>query len=506
MALVLTDRQVVAAAAECRFSNIISAPGSGKTTVSAERFGYLHHRGHPVRRGVLGLSFNRAAVSELRTRISARWGQATTRPPNLVTTFDDLHVRVLEHLLRSDLVAWPAGHRSLEVLDDYQGKKGFRFLPPGSWRRRATCDERGQVVSDSYRLTVPANGIGSVEHHRTVLSDATPSHEDVRWVLRAAAGRLPDVRPAIEDWFRHQFFHLVIDEVYDADELDLWMAECAAAAGPGLTIVGDPRQALYGWRGATPEKVQILLDSFPFQEFDQPESFRFRGLQMPQLAQDLRTGAPVALPPGSSVDVDVALARRWASLWQLGDNVLPLAFRTVSNGIDAMLNLLLDEVTRRRLGRASFGRQSSYVLLGLNPSITGSIQSQTLDPIVRAMVEGRSAPDILKLLRDAAAELGASRRPNRLSKANELIRQHEVEALRTRLLRTDLVPGLTVHQAKGCEWNRVGVGLTNHDRTALARGLVPLAPEDCVLYVALTRARSSCISLGDPEQLTLPSG
>ena len=44
MAIRLTDEQVLAAASDAALVNIVSGPGFGKTTVSAARFGYLHHR------------------------------------------------------------------------------------------------------------------------------------------------------------------------------------------------------------------------------------------------------------------------------------------------------------------------------------------------------------------------------------------------------------------------------------------------------------------------------
>ena len=499
MTIRLTDRQVVAAASDRPFTNIVSAPGSGKTTVAAERFGYIAYQRTPDRRGVLGLSFNKTAVAELSSRIESRWGKPTIQLPNMVTTFDDLHVRVMHHLIDRELVRWPVGHTTIEVLDEYRGKKGFRFLLPTNWKRIAACNQSGLVVSSSHQLTAQEYGIGGVADHRAVLAEGVASHEDVRWILRSAL-RLDGVADAIKAWFSANFRHIVIDEIYDADELDLWMAGTAGAAGTQITVVGDPWQALYGWRGATPEKVQILLDGLPFHAYEQPESFRFRGEQMPDLSRMLRAGEAVAIPRRTSDDVDVALGRRWAYLWNVGDNVLPLAFRSVGNAIDGMLNLLLDEVTRRKLGRDSFGKQAAYVILGVDPTDIGTVQAGVLAPVLQAMLNGYSAADVLDLLRDAALALGASRRPSRLPRQGEPIRQAEVEALRRRLLRDDLIPGLTVHQAKGQEWRRVGVALSEKDELQLAGGLQELEPEHCVLYVALTRAQESCVALGDPGE------
>lgn len=506
MAIRLTDRQVVAAASDRPFTNIVSAPGSGKTTVAAERFGYLAYQRTLDRRGILGLSFTRSAVGELNSRITARWGRPTIGLPNLVTTFDDLHVRVLHHLMSGGLVHWPEGHAALTVIDEYRGLKGFRFREPGSYKRITACDAGGLVYSHYRRVPKNEYGFGGKDDHKAALAAGFCSHEDVRWTLRSAVKNVHGVEDAIMAWFATNFRHIVIDEIYDADGLDLWTAATAGSAGTEITVVGDPWQALYGWRGATPEKVQVLLDRLPFHEYEQPESFRFRGTQMPELTRKLRASEPVTVPRRSSDVVDVALARKWTDLWRVGDNVLPLAFRTIGNAIDAMLNLLLDEVTRRKLGRDSFGKQTACVYLGLDATDIAPVQAAALGPVLQAMLAGESAAFVLELLRDAARDLGVARRPTKLRKKGEPIRQGEVEALRLRLQRDDLIPGLTVHQAKGREWPHVGVALSTRDEQVLAGGLRELEEEHCVLYVALTRAKESCVALGEPGEFEFPEG
>jgi DNA helicase-2/ATP-dependent DNA helicase PcrA len=488
----LTDRQVVAAAAEEPLVNIVSAPGSGKTTVAAERFGYLRFRGIDTDlRGIIGVSFTRAAAGELVSRIRSRWGSSAIAFPHLVSTFDDFHVRLLHGLLRADVVRWPGGLRDLTVIDEYRGCRGFRWLIAGGYRRVAKLNAGRIVVSDVTRLTQPRNGIGNVADHRQVLSSGIVSHEDVRSILLSALAQ-SDIRRWVTQWMAANYRALVVDEVYDADRLDLTVAGIAINAGLMVTLIGDPWQALYGWRGATPELVQVLLNQAPFVEYEQPESFRFEGPQMPALAADLRSGNPVFIPDVDSSEVDVALARRWRDLWDVGDNVLPLAFRSVGNQIDAMLNIMLDQVTSSCLGRRAFGWQSSCVQLGLEERSVRERQADIISPVVAELVGGKPAAQVLEALRDAATALGAARRPNRLRNDGEIIRESELLSLRRRLMRRDLVPGLTVHQAKGCEWPRVGVVLREADTQRLATGLHALEPEDCVLYVALTRARRAC--------------
>ncbi|WP_414496268.1 ATP-binding domain-containing protein [Streptomyces sp. CRN 30] len=52
-----------------------------------------------------------------------------------------------------------------------------------------------------------------------------------------------------------------------------------------------------------------------------------------------------------------------------------------------------------------------------------------------------------------------------------------------------LTPGLTCHQAKGREWDRVGVRLEESDAAVLRKGLDSTDEAHRSLYVALTRAR-----------------
>ncbi|MBW9093313.1 UvrD-helicase domain-containing protein [Microbacterium jejuense] len=494
----LTDAQVVAAAATDRLVNVVSAPGSGKTTVAAERYGYQRFS-HGDLRGVIGLTFNRAAAAELGRRVRARWGSNCIVPPHRVVTFDHLHIDLLTFFLRQGKVSWPQGAVDLDVRDDYRGMRGHRFLQSGGYLRVAGLDKRANVISTSRRVTSPQMGIGNVDDHRAALSAGVSSHDDVREVLRAAM-KVKGLREAAANWLSDNYRALIVDEVYDADDLDLMVVYLAAEAGLSVTIIGDPWQALYKWRGARPEVVEELLTSTTdrFSTYDQPESFRFRGAQMPQLARDLRAGRGVELPAVSSAEVDVALARNWSQLWSGGDNVLPLAFRTVNNAIDAAMKLLLDVITRTRLGVESYGRDGSIAKLGLSRERFRAEQDVEFGPLVLKLREGDPPSSILDGLREAARRMGA-RRPSRLSDDKEAALEQQLTMLATRLNQPTLIPGLTVFQAKGREWDRVGVVLSRSQSAILSSGLREHEEEHCIIYVALTRAKSACGRLTDSE-------
>jgi len=502
----LTDAQVLAAAAQDRLVNVVSAPGSGKTTVAAERFGYQRYLTGDLR-GVMGLTFNRAAAAELRRRIHARWGANCVRTAHRVVTFDHLHVDLLTRLLSEAKLAWPNGRTVLDVRNDYRGVKGFRVLPVGSYLRIASLDSNRSIISNSRRLTKPETGIGGVDDHRAVLGAGIVSHDDVRSILRAAM-QIDELQQSAADWLSVNYRALVIDEVYDADDLDLCVAYLAAEAGLSVTLIGDPWQALYKWRGARPELVEKLLNgtSDQFVAYEQPESFRFHGDQMPQLAADLRAGEGVTLPSITSTDIDVALARNWTQLWLVGDNILPLAFRTVNNATDAALTLLLDVVTRSRLGMEAHGREGAVTKLGLDREQLQAHQDEVFGALVADLRDGKDSFEVLEALRELIKSFGV-RKPSRLSDEKEAIAAAQLGRLAARLNRPAVVPGLTVFQAKGREWNRVGVVLSRAQAATLAAGLHGLDEEHCIIYVAITRAKRVCGQLSDsiePESDEIP--
>ena len=80
----LNVRQSIAARHSATCLHIVAAPGTGKTRVTAHRFGLLRFDRRDTR-AVLAISFTRAAVAELRERIEQRWGGCALDWPHLVT-------------------------------------------------------------------------------------------------------------------------------------------------------------------------------------------------------------------------------------------------------------------------------------------------------------------------------------------------------------------------------------------------------------------------------------
>ncbi|MEU7510647.1 UvrD-helicase domain-containing protein [Streptomyces sp. NPDC042898] len=344
---VLTAEQLLVAASPHRLLYIEAFPGSGKTTVSHQRFGLHRFARTPDHRAVVAVSFTRSATEEIRSRVSRQWGPSALTWPHRIVTLDTVLNDLLSHLLKSRVLQWPGSHEELEVLDTWP-----THLPTTRTKAKPVLRLAGTRVITTYQQEdEPSYHIKPADFSAAV-GDGRCTHENVREVLQDALGT-EDVRARVTAYFSMAIRSLLVDEVYDANDLDVEVIRVAADAGLAVTLVGDPWQALYAFRGARPESVRRLLGLLQFEHGRLQTTFRWRDstTQM-SLAQRLRRGEGTVLTKAAAKDVDVVLARKWQSLWDGDPHVLPLAAKWKTEPLQkALCTLLLNELLGRYRGR-----------------------------------------------------------------------------------------------------------------------------------------------------------
>lgn len=357
----LTPEQARAAGSSDGYTYIEAAPGSGKTTVAAERFGILRFSLTRDDRAVVAVSFTRSATAELGQRIRRRWGPSALAWPHRVATFDAVLCDLLTYLLRRGLLRWPGSHEELTVHDTWKVRLTHQ------WKRQQAylaVDDEGNIFVTSGWAKSAENRVDMKEFQEAV-SNGECTHDDIRRVLTTTLAR-PAIADAIGQRLRDTIRAIIVDEVFDANTLDLRLVEIACEQGVETSIIGDPWQALYRFRGARPEHVPNLVQTRGFVHRPLTTSFRFRTEEAQTLSTRLRTGQSVTLPQGTSLDADIVLAGTWKELWGSGDNVLPLSFSsTPENPTEAAAILLLDRVTQTTLGQHATFLGDALTTLGI---------------------------------------------------------------------------------------------------------------------------------------------
>jgi DNA helicase II / ATP-dependent DNA helicase PcrA len=484
----LTDEQTLAAAATEAGVFIESAPGSGKTTVAAERYGYLRYSAPSDPRAVLAVSFTRAATWELRQRILRAWGPGALCHPNRVVTIDTLLLDLLHHLLRRAELTWPGGHTNLHVLDSWNTALRHAFT---SQKQTLVLNGRKLITTQVRRPELKLRIVQGP--YRESICAGICTHDDVRAALTAALAN-PQLADIIGGLLADTLTHVLVDEVFDANHLDVQLLDLACRHGVAVTAIGDPWQALYEFRGAQTHLISALVAERGLRTYRLTHSFRFHSPQVITLTRDLRERRPVTVPLRNNADLDVILASEWKTLWTVGSGVLPLSFGSPKTVEKAAATLLLDLVTRAKLGRSAVFVEEAYKLLGItDPGARERLHSQ-LTYVLNVLASTEAKP-VDMAWNDLVTAIGTE--SGRAFRKKHHRYTEPLGWLRTFLLRdiSDPIPGLTVHQAKGCEWGAVGVCLTDPQQAALRTGLDPLNSNHRTIYVALTRATSTVVSV-----------
>lgn len=487
------------AAAECpaRLLRVVAGPGSGKSAIATCRFG-LQRFDSADGRAVIGLSFTRAAVRVLRQRITDRWGAAALAWPHNVITIDELHRMTLEHLLASRALAWPMEPgTAITVIDAWGEDDGAVTVTRGAVAYRAgiAAGAVHPVAAD-----VARSG-GKAITSKLLLEDhlhaGRCTHDDIRGIV-ADALEDPALRAAVLAWVRASFRALIVDEAYDSNPLDIEMIRLIVEAGTAVTVIGDHWQALYEFRGATPELFNRTANALGFVAKEITGSFRFTP-ELHAVAQDLRHDRLVTLTPmPRPAPANIMLAHEWETLWGLGPAALPLAVGgSPKNAVDALLTLLLDAFLFEQLHLRAVFKHEAVRALGIDAEEeAGQPHDGPLEILRQATTSPRRFEDVAQQVADLFPPTVARR-----------LRAHwprhggralaRFERLADRIAAASAgpyaapVPGMTIHQAKGQEWESVAVAVKDADWRALETGLSVGNARHRTLYVGMTRARAT---------------
>ena len=239
---------------------IVAGPGSGKTTVLAARIAFLVLSRRVPPTSILALTFATKAARELRTRLHGLLGE-----PGLsvdVTTFHAFGLRIVrqwsEELgfgIDPPTVYGEGDARSL--LLEAAGRQGVTVddRPIATWMADVT---RLRLAVDHVVTDEPLGRLAR-EYEELLRRRCAIDYPAMLSLPLRLFGEHPAALRLCQDAYRH----VLVDEFQDVCgaqyELLRWLAE----RHRNLVAVGDPRQALYGWRGADVRNLHRLLDDFP---------------------------------------------------------------------------------------------------------------------------------------------------------------------------------------------------------------------------------------------------
>jgi DNA helicase-2/ATP-dependent DNA helicase PcrA len=121
---------------------------------------------------------------------------------------------------------------------------------------------------DSYGLDVPSDNLPQISSivnnvwHRQAKDYSTFDYDDQLWV------------PVSMGWPFRYYANVLVDEDQDLSPIQHIMLEQLASTGSRILGVGDDRQAIYGFRGALTDSVELLRKKFSMTSMPLPICYR----------------------------------------------------------------------------------------------------------------------------------------------------------------------------------------------------------------------------------------
>ncbi|WP_432116432.1 UvrD-helicase domain-containing protein [Streptomyces sp. S1] len=290
---------------------VVAGAGSGKTTVMAARVVWLVGTGQVAPEQVLGLTFTNKAAGELAERVRTALVRAGVTDPEVIdpdnppgepriSTYHAFAGQLLtDHGLRIGL---EPTSRLLADATRYQLAARVLREAPGPYP--ALTRSFPTLITDLLALDaelaehlVPPDRLRAYDSDLlTALAGAKLSNAELRKVPEAAAARrelldlvvryraakrsrdlldfgdqiarsaeLATTRPEVGTILREEFRVVLLDEYQDTSVAQRLLLSGLFGQGTGhaVTAVGDPCQAIYGWRGASVANLDDFPEHFP---------------------------------------------------------------------------------------------------------------------------------------------------------------------------------------------------------------------------------------------------
>ena len=268
---------------------VAAGPGTGKTRALTHRLAYLMSRRGVLPQEILAVTFTRQAAGEMAERLQLLLPDFPGLERLTLKTFHALGHQILasgEGAARQVATEDQRRHLLREAARDH--KLAFAAL-----EKRVTAWKQALIYPENLpdRDADPASPAAFRSYEAALAAAGLWDYED----LIARPTLLLENDVSLREAYRGRFRHLLVDEYQDLNEAQYRLFRLLAGPGAEIMVIGDPDQAIYGFRGASPAYFSRFRRDWPEAEaihFD--ETYR---LPEPILraAQQLRTNG--AAPP-----------------------------------------------------------------------------------------------------------------------------------------------------------------------------------------------------------------
>jgi DNA helicase II / ATP-dependent DNA helicase PcrA len=247
---------------------ILAGAGSGKTRVLTHRIAYLVATGAVQASEILAITFTNKAAAEMRNRAELLVGRSVRAM--WVMTFHSACARMLR--AHADKLGYTRQFTIYDTADsrrlikrcmDENGVDPKRFTPGAihnqisdAKNRMRDAETYSQMVGSFFERTVADVYIA---YEREMNRMNAMDFDDL--LLRAV--NVLELFPEVRSAYQNSFRQILVDEYQDTNQVQYRWLQLLSGERRNLTVVGDPDQSIYGFRGADIHNILSFEEQFP---------------------------------------------------------------------------------------------------------------------------------------------------------------------------------------------------------------------------------------------------
>nr|WP_320116815.1 UvrD-helicase domain-containing protein [uncultured Desulfuromonas sp.] len=231
---------------------ILAGPGTGKTRVLVNRIQRLINSGTAPADRILAITFTNKAAQEMRERLTALMGDAAQ--PVTVATFHALGLQIIRDQLER------SGRSENFALIDEDEKTLIARHHLG-WEKDTIRQRLTEISAVKQRLIDDKDEPEWFADWQQALRELNLFDLDD---LLAVPLQLLEADPQLAAHYRQQFSWLLVDEYQDVNRAQYALIRLLApTSDANLFAIGDPNQAIYGFRGADIRYIRQFSADYP---------------------------------------------------------------------------------------------------------------------------------------------------------------------------------------------------------------------------------------------------
>ncbi len=260
----LNDKQYEAATCKDQYLRIIAGAGSGKTRVLTYRIAHLIQNG-VMPFSILAITFTNKAAHEIKERVSALLGEDDVTlctihswcyrflrkeisllgySRNFTIVDDDDQLLIMKQIFES--LGLPKKDPRIKIVLDFISTEKTKGNQYKDIEVKETFDPNYKLCMEGFRL-----------YDQRLREQKSLDFDDLLLKAIEILSEYSDVR----DRYKKRYSHILVDEFQDINEVQFDLIKLLLGEKTSLTVVGDPDQTIYAWRGAKNE-IMLRLDKF----------------------------------------------------------------------------------------------------------------------------------------------------------------------------------------------------------------------------------------------------